>query len=234
MVGLLLALVLAEPAGGAAAASGSPVDQGTFEVWIGNELAGREQFTVAQTPAGFEIRSESIAQGGNTKFVAMRGLLRTNGRWQPLGGHFEAWVGGRPTTIDLAGPPGALKLTTRIKGDRPSTVRARKRVDLVVVQNMLAHLLPLCALAGKDPVELIAFPDAPVTVFPPIAQSFVTRGPDGNVASGKIELRVVSVDFPELRTELGCKDGKLLTIRQGRYDISAFRAGYESVGRRFR
>jgi hypothetical protein len=235
MVGLLLAALLAEPPANAApTANAATVDQGTFEVWSGNDLAGREQFTVVETPAGFEIRSESIAQGGNTQFVAMRGLLRTNRQWQPTGGHFDASVGGRLATIDLSGPPGGLKLTTRIKGDRPSTVRARRRVDLVVVQNMLAHLLPLCALAEKSPRQLIAFPDAPITIFPPVIQSFVTRGPDGNVASGKLELAVVSVDFPDLRMALGCKDGKLVTIRQGRYDVSAFRAGYESVGHRFR
>jgi len=172
--GLLLALLAVEPAAAGAAA----VDEGTFEIWMGKELAGREQFAVVATPAGFEIKSESIAQGGNTKFVAMRGVLKTNKQWQPIGGHFEAWVGGHPTTIDLSGPPGTLKLTTRIKGDRPLTVRARKPVDLVVVQNMLAHLLPLCAVTDKKPRELIAF-------------------------------------------------------RQGRYDIIAFRPGYERVGRGF-
>jgi hypothetical protein len=233
MVGLLLALVMSEPAG-AGTAAGAPVDEGTFEIWMGNEPAGREQFEVVETHAGFEIRSESIAQGGNTKFIAMRGLLRTNRDWQPVGGHFEAWVGGRATTIDLSGSPAALKLTTRIKGERPSTVRARRRVDLVVVQNMLAHLLPVCALADKNPKQLTAFPDAPITVFPPLAQTYATRGPDGNVASGKMELATISVDFPELRTELGCKDKKLVVIRQGRYDVSAFRTGYESIGRRFR
>ena len=47
-------------------------------------------------------------------------------------------------------------------------------------------------------------------------------------------LSVVSVDFPDLRTELGCKDKKVVAIRQGRYDVSAFRPGYESVGRNLR
>ena len=228
MVGLLLALLAVEPAAAGAAA----VDEGTFEIWMGKDLAGREQFTVVATPAGFEIKSESIAQGGNTKFVAMRGVLKTNKQWQPIGGHFEAWVGGRSTTIDLSGPPAALKLTTRIKGDRPLTMRARKPVDLVVVQNMLAHLLPLCAVTDKKPRELIAFPDARVTVFPPVLQTFWTQSPSAGAAA-KVQLPTVIVDFPDLRTEMACKDGKLVALRQGRYDVIAFRPGYERVGRGF-
>jgi hypothetical protein len=224
----MLALDPAVAPGGA----GATVDEGTFEVWMGKELAGREQFRVVQTPGGFEIQSTSIAQGGNTKFMAVRGTLRTNGKWQPLGGHFDASVGGRPTTIDLSGPPTDLKLVTRIKGDRPSTVRARRRVDLVVVQNMLAHLLPICALAEARPKELISFPDAPVTVFPPSLQTFWTQPPSAG-AAGKVELPVIYVDFPDFRTQLVCKDGKLIALRQGRYDIIAFRPGYERVGRGF-
>ena len=44
MVWLLMALLAEEPAAGA-----EPVDQATFEVWIGNAPAGREQFTVIAT-----------------------------------------------------------------------------------------------------------------------------------------------------------------------------------------
>ena len=228
MLGLLVALLAAEPL----ATGVAPVDEGTFEVWIGKELAGREQFKVVPMPAGFEVHSESVAQGGNLKFISLRGVLRMNRQWQPIGGHFDAWVNGRPTTIDLSGPPGRLKLITRIKGDRPATVRARRPVDLVVVQNMLAHLLPLCAITDKRPRELIAFPDAPVTVFPPVIQTFLTRGKDGSVASGdKLELPIVSVDFPDLRTELVCREGKVVAARQARHDITAFRPGYETVGR---
>src|SRR5436190_6481025 len=115
MVGAMLALLALEPAPPAAGRAGTVVDEGTFEVWMGNELAGREQFKVLQTAAGFEIQSTSIAQGGNTKFMALRGTLRTNRTWQPLGGHFDASVGGRTTTIDLSGSPTGLKLVTRIK-----------------------------------------------------------------------------------------------------------------------
>lgn len=227
MLGLLVALLVAEPV----AAGAAPVDEGTFEVLMGKELAGREQFTVVPTAAGFEIRAESIAQGGNLKFIAIRGVLRTNRQWQPIGGHFDARVSGRPTTIDLAGPPGRLKLTTRIEGDRPSTVRARRRVDLVVVQNMLSHLLPLCAVSDKGVRELMAFPDAPVTVFPPVVRTFFMSVPAKGPATGKIDLPIVSVDFPDLRTELVCKDGKVIAIRQARYDITAYRPGYEGIGR---
>ena len=225
MGGLLLAALAVALGTGA-----PPVDEGTFEIWMGKELAGREQFKVMATPTGFEIHSESIAQGGNTKLVAMRGVLRTNQQWQPTGGHFDASVGGRPTTIDLTGPPAGLRLLTRIKGEAPLMVRAPKRVDLLVVQNMLAHFLPLCAATEDHPRKLTAFPDAPVTVFQPVVQKFITRGADGSLAGGKLELSVVSVDFPDLRTELACKDKKVVAIRQGRYDVSAFRPGYESIG----
>lgn len=225
MVGLILALLALDAP---PAAAGTTVDEGTFDVWMGKELAGREQFRVVRTPGGFEIQSTSIAQGGNTRFMALRGTLRTNRKWQPLGGHFEASVGGRLTTIDLSGPPTGLKLVTRIKGDRPSTVRARERVDLVVVQNMIAHLLPLCGLAEAQPVELIAFPDAPVTVFPPAPQTFSMQPPGGG-AAGKVQLPVIYVDFPDFRTKLVCKDGKLIALRQGRFDITAARPGFEKV-----
>jgi len=225
MVGLILALLVLDPP---PATAGATVDEGTFDVWMGKELAGREQFKVVRTPGGFEIQSTSMAQGGNTKFMALRGTLRTNRKWQPLGGHFEASVGGRLTTIDLSGPPSSLKLVTRIKGDRPSTVRARERVDLVVVQNMLAHLLPLCGLAEAQPMELIAFPDAPVTVFPPAPQSFSMQ-PAGGGAAAQVKLPVIYVDFPDFRTKLVCKDGKLIALRQGRFDITAARPGYEKV-----
>jgi hypothetical protein len=227
MVGLILALLLLDPP---QATAGMIVDEGTFNVWMGKELAGREQFRVVQTPGGFEIQSTSIAQGGNTKFMALRGTLRTNRKWQPVGAHFDASVGGRPTTIDLSGPPSSLKLVTRIKGDRPSTVRARKPVDLVVVQNMLAHLLPLCGLAEAQPRELIAFPDAPVTVFPPAPQTFSMQ-PSGAGAAGKVQLPVIYADFPDFRTQLVCKDGKLIAVRQGRFDITAARPGYEKIPR---
>ena len=227
MVGLILVLLALEPTA-AQGGAGTTVDEGTFDVWMGKELAGREQFKVVRTPGGFEIQSTSIAQGGNTRFMALRGTLRTNRKWQPLGGHFEASVGGRLTTIDLSGPPTGLKLVTRIKGDRPSTVRARERADLVVVQNMLAHLLPLCGLAEAQPVELIAFPDAPVTVFPPAPQSFSMQPPGGG-AAGKVQLPVIYVDFPDFRTKLVCKDGKLIALRQGRFDITAARPGFEKV-----
>jgi len=225
MVGLILALLVLDPP---PATAGATVDEGTFDVWMGKELAGREQFKVVRTPGGFEIQSTSMAQGGNTKFMALRGTLRTNRKWQPLGGHFEASVGGRLTTIDLSGPPSSLKLVTRIKGDRPSTVRARERVDLVVVQNMLAHLLPLCGLAEAQPMELIAFPDAPVTVFPPAPQSFSMQ-PAGGGAAAQVKLPVIYVDFPDFRTKLVCKDGKLIALRQGRFDITDARPGYEKV-----
>jgi hypothetical protein len=225
MVGLILALLALDSP---PAAAGTTVDEGTFDVWMGKELAGREQFRVVRTPSGFEIQSTSIAQGGNTNFMALRGTLRTNRKWQPLSGHFDASVGGRLTTIDLSGPPTGLKLVTRIRGDRPSTVRARERVDLVVVQNMIAHLLPLCGLAEASPTELIAFPDAPVTVFPPSPQTFSMQ-PPGSGAAAKVQLPVIYVDFPAFRTQLVCKDGKLIALRQGRFDITAARPGYEKI-----
>lgn len=231
MLAALIVFLSAQSQPGAVAARGEQVDGGTFVVRIGKAIAGREEFSVHRTSAGFEIRSHSMAEGGNTGFVSLRGTLRTNRDWRPLSGRFEASVGGRPTILELAGPPSALKVTTRIEGERPSTVRAKRRVDIVVVQNLLAHLLPLCAHAGPEVRKLMAFPGAPVTIYPPVFGEFELRAPvPGSPREKPVRLAQVSVDFePDLRIELVCDGQRLVSLRQPRNDLDAWRTGYERV-----
>ncbi len=148
-------------------------------VTVRGRRAGEERFSIVEFGTEDEIRTKSRVAGPKG-VVAIKGWLRTDKNGRPLRARFDSQVGLEKRKLTLAARGDLLELTT--EGPAPRMIlytRPTKRADLFLLSTttVLAHLIPVCRLAGGKDQSLIAFPAAPLHIAAAKERSFPQREP---------------------------------------------------------
>ncbi len=203
------------------------LDEGTLSITVAGRRAGHESFSIVEVSGGYEIRTTTqlIASGPAS---TVKGTLRTDSRWRPIEGQFDWRAGGVQKRLTLARKGDLPELAIQGPGRMVMVTRPGRGSDLFVSTSptVLAHLIPLCRLAGPKEQTLTVFPAAPLRVSPVTTQPF----PQTNVGAPAVPLQTMVVDLAQsARFELVCDGPKLVALRQNGRGLTAVRASYEAV-----
>jgi dienelactone hydrolase len=202
------------------------VEEGTFAITIGGRRAGSEKFSLVDVGPNRELRSTTIfAARGITQTI--KGRLQMDRRWRPLGAQFDWRSGGQSSRLTLSRKDGLPELAIQ-SGRSLMYTRPGKPADLFLLRapTVIAHLVPLCRLAGAREQTLAAFPAAALRLDPGEAQAF----PQHKVGAPALSLTVVVATLAETtRLELVCDGPKLVAVRASGQGVVAVRASYEAV-----
>jgi dienelactone hydrolase len=202
------------------------VEEGTFAITIGGRSAGSERFSLIDVGANRELRTTTqFAARGVTQTI--KGRLQMDQHWAPLGAQFDWRTGGQSSHLTLSRWGDLPELTTQT-GRSLVYTRPSKPADLFLLYapTVVAHLLPLCQLAGAKEQTFTAFPAATLHLGPVETQAF----PENKVGAPARSLTVVVATLAETtRLELVCDGPKLVAVRSGGQGVVAVRASYEAV-----
>jgi pimeloyl-ACP methyl ester carboxylesterase len=158
-----------------------------------------------------------MTQGGQT--LTIEGMLETDLAWRPRGGSFAVDVAGKAIHAKLQLEDGVL--VQELDG---ATTRAGGPVDLLISNNVMVHMTPMCALGEAR--TLTVFPAVQVDVRAPVALE-LTDPTSTATATPRRFTRVSATMAGELRLELLCDGARLIGVAVPAIGFFAARAGEE-------
>ena len=104
------ALALSPP--GAVAQDPNLVDQGRYDVRLGDRARGTETFAIRRQGEGYMAVGRIQLEGSGTWLRSSEVVLRTDGSFAPLRYRFESRVAGDPRTVDFLRSGTRIRITT--------------------------------------------------------------------------------------------------------------------------
>jgi hypothetical protein len=196
------------------------VDQGVFLLDVGGQPVGRETFVIRDEGERRITDVRSVLALGGQK-VAQEIVLITDHEWRPIGARFAVEAGGQKLSGTVVEKDGVLVQTA---GE--STVTATGPVDLIVSNNVMAHLTPLCMWAAGLPRTFTVFPGAKLELG--AARDVPAPSLDPLVASRTLTV-VDAVVAGQLGLTLLCSEQQLLAVAAPAAGFTAVREGSEAL-----
>jgi hypothetical protein len=206
------------PAAPTAALTGRAVDEGSFNVFLRDVPAGKEDFALREAADGWAISWHANLRFGKDD-LETEGQLDVDGDYRPRGARIHHRAGAGSSTVTLArNAAGALAQKTT--SERGEGEVAEERPSALYFGNIeFSHLTPLCTLAGIEARELAVFPKSRVKV------SIVAP-----IHRGGRSLNLLAATIDDKTTvALVCDQRRLVWVRYPELSLEAVRQGFEDV-----
>jgi hypothetical protein len=209
---------------GPSAPAASTLDEGVFRIAVAGAPIGEEAFRLTALGDVRVIAVDSRLNVGG-QALAQRGELETDAAWRPRRLAMDVDLGGKTMHARAALDGDTLVETIELPAG-PQVTRATAPVDLFVQSYVVAHLAPLCALAG-EPKNLVAFPGTPISVG--AARRLLVDDPLV-AAGGARAIDVVDVSLSvNAQTTIVCDGERLVGVAASGAGLTATRVGDEAL-----
>lgn len=205
-----------------AAPSSEHWDEGTFALSAQGHRLGKETFSIDEVDrevggSGYIVRTLTEMSLGMAQ-VKMKGELDVTDDWAPLEASFEGESGGKKVRSVVKKTAEGLVDETTVDG-QTSKRTIEEPIHLFMADNTMAHATALCALAGAETKKLKAHPGVAVTVLPKVSVE---------LSEGRRGERVVADLAGMARFEVGCIDGRVISVNVPIAGFKAIREGSEA------